>query len=300
MNTKIKKHVGQITHSYKVKSLPVRIRNGFKKVSLKQPTVSIISNQHGEKFKILQFHKNSTSESVRIREIYHKVQSMVNIPEIIYESDHKLIAKYIVGNFPDFSDTKFLSTVATQLGTLHSSTMYLAKTNRLKKKVLEDIEHLQTKAVLDKKQAHDLNRFIEKELPQKCYFSATYADHNKGNFILDSEDKVHLIDLGSFQDSIPLEMHFTYGPFSTIKNNDCFKSIYREFVPNEKVQHLDRILLCCRILSGLRSNAQMLEYSSWAGIHGKLFHSIDYRLKRAKIKNIKNLLTNLAAFKFIK
>lgn len=231
-----------------------------------------------KKFKLLLAEKNYEYQLENIFKINQMITNLNISPKIVLKNEKFLLIEYCDGKFPSFQDKYFVEKVAIYFGKMHKINTSIEK----KEKKISEIEH---KKEIFKCYNLDYEKIISilyKKLPNNLNKSFTYADHNQGNYIINT-NSLKLIDLGSFANSQIQDLHLLVSEMYSIIDKNLFWQKYLEINNNRFI--IDNI-----------SSLQLLAYSlnfiyNQYRIEKSPFY--DLRVKYHKKQNLLNLVNKI-------
>jgi hypothetical protein len=281
--------VGKKFSETAIKRFHIRIRNHLKKQENRQPVVFRLKLENGIIFKLLKSKQSDNFELKRISENISKIKDLHIAPKIVQNNINSLLVEYIEGVFPNPEDNSFCLDLASIFAKLHNVDSSLKDTSITKHNCQKDIDFLYSSKLINKLEADKLNRILDDLLPEKMVYGISYTDHNMGNFIYDKNGKLWLIDLGSFQSELPLDMYLPHGRLKNIVASTEFENEYISNGGYSQIFEHQKILKVIASIRAAAMNKMILSSEFWSGL-GKLIPILDFRLIQARSKNLKKTI----------
>ena len=279
-----------------IKRWTVRYRNALKKPDIRQPTVFFVRGSSGKNYKLLHSPARSVLEIERISTLHQKIGGVVSAPKIIWMDPSNILAEFIEGDFSDLTDKSMLSQLGENFGLMHKFSSVEKSTVKIVEDRMSDLEYLCKKKLIDRHLETKASSFIEKFMPNKLLFGLSYTDHNTSNFVTDHNGRLHLIDLGSFQENVPLDQHLAISGLKVVLDSPYFCEPYLAAGGKKIIFENKNLFFVVNQVKSMADNAKILESDWWGDGLGRLVPHLDFRLVRARKKNITTLQSRLRNF----
>lgn len=212
-----------INSNYKIKSLK-NWRSFIRKRMLKQYPITpypykISANDNNFKLLVCE-----NGYEFQIQDIINNLKFIKNselFPKIIFNNDKFIIVEYVDGDFPNFNDKFFANYIAETFAYFHTINLNFKKSDIIfnyyysNKNIFEKFEI----------NLNEIEKILFKYLPKDVLYSFSYVDHNRGNYIVTSQNKIKLIDLGSYLSESILDVNLLSSEmFKTLDQNEFWKS----------------------------------------------------------------------------
>ena len=212
-----------INSNYSIKSLK-NWRSFIRKRVLKQYPITpypykITSNNKNYKLLVCE-----NGYEFQIKDIVNNLKFIQNsdlFPKIILNSEKFILVEYVDGNFPNFKDKFFANYIAQTFAYFHKINLNSKKSDIIlnyyynNKNIFEIFEI----------NLNEIENILSRYLPNDLLYSFSYVDHNRGNYIVASQNEIKLIDLGSYLSDSILDVNLLSSVmFKTLDQNEFWKS----------------------------------------------------------------------------
>ena len=276
------KIIGSDYDSSPLKPLSKRIKQRLKMPRHRQPVVSLIVAQTGEKYKLLSVSEKNKEKVKRIQENAAILMDMDFVPRILFMDDHHILMEFVEGQVPDLQAKEFVIAFARNLAHVHNEDTGVLPAEEFNEEIRNDLSYLVNENALTGEVAQEILEKMMALQPEEIRTSMVYGDLKASNFVF-NQDKLFFVDLGSFQSNRVTGL-FLFGSklFSNI-DKGLFKESYYEAGGNED-------LFKAETYFSIASYIQMSAYQLRTR-HKHPFY--DWRRKRARRDKAERLLEEL-------
>jgi hypothetical protein len=274
----------QLDDDFKIKPLKkitVRIRKLYQQKKYKTPNPFLITTTKSKKYKALIGPSYLNHQFETMVFIQDKLKKLELSPEIISSGDGFLIAEYLDGNVPIPNDEYFVTSFSKIFAKIHNIDTSTFNTNQIR----IDAVNIINKFIQDHKIKSNILKILEKKLPAYLSKGITYADHNINNYLW-CNNKLKLIDFGSFQKNVPLDFNLSGSVLFNLMNEANFWKSYLKEGGLESVFINRKIAKILGFLFAIDYNYQRYKDVPF----------FDFRLKNARKINVKSQLKMLKSY----
>jgi hypothetical protein len=192
-----------------LKTLGLRARNALKPWLIRQPRRAMswrIRSGDGRSYKLLRYHRGSADRHQRTRDLLGRLTSHPAVPALAWSDERHLLVTWVDGATPRMDDPHFARRLGEALARLYRADLH----DRPRPKALEPfVAHLHELAD-SRRLPHDApDRFAERLedwLPESIPCGLLCGDQTLANFVLAADGSLFMIDPGSFQAGLPVDL----------------------------------------------------------------------------------------------
>ena len=224
----IQEIIGTDYRSINLKPLGKRLRNRRMIAERRQPSVVLIVTSDKRKYKLLEVDDSNNSRFLRIREMLDVLSGLDFVPSIMWTDERRILAEYIDGECADFRKERFAREIGKHLAKLHSLNVGTTDVDDYYSRIVTNLEYLASKKAFSLEMMLRVSDKLNELRPDVLRTSMVYANmHNGRNYVFTNDNRLYLIDLGSFQeDRVTDDVLFGYRLFKALDVKTFWESYF--------------------------------------------------------------------------
>ena len=270
-----------------LKPIRLRIRNGLKPWLIAQPQRAmshLVTTQDGRRYKLLVFGRSIRDRHALIEGRLRALADHPCVPALLWSDPSHLLVEWVEGTTPRADDPHFARCLGEAFAELYRVRFTPRNRGDVVAEACEHARRLSESRRLPARSEASLAARLEASLPESVPASMLCGDQNLANFVLDPEGSLHMIDPGSFQSNLPIDIFLIGGSLYQRIDRDSFHEGYahaggidfpfQHLEPLALIQLVRHCALQCRVLD----QTSLLEARRRRNLRG----SIDEELARVR------------------
>jgi hypothetical protein len=212
-----------------LKPIGLRLRNGLKPWLIRQPQRAmshLVTTAEGRHHKLLVFGRSIRNRHALIEERLRALAEHPSVPALLWRDESHLLVEWVEGTTPRADDSHFARRLGEALAELYRVGFALRDRSDVVADACSDAAELAASGHLPETVGPRLEERLETSLPESVPTSMLCGDQNLANFILDADGSLHMIDPGSFQWHLPIDIFLMGGSLYQQIDHDAFHEAY--------------------------------------------------------------------------
>jgi len=210
-----------------LKSVGLRARNLLKPWLIRQPRRSmacVVHGPDGRRYKLLPRLRPEQLQS--LAETLRLLAPLDAVPNLLWADSRDLLVEWVDGSPPDLAAPSFPVRLGEVFAALHRIGRREAPVDELLEAARADAERLRRGGHLSAALADAIPARLAGELPDRIPQAMLYRDQTRANFLVDDRGDIHLIDLGSFQADLPVDLFLAGSEVYEAIDQAAFREAY--------------------------------------------------------------------------
>lgn len=212
-----------------LKPLGLRARNALKPWLIRQPQRAMsyrIETSGGRRLKLLHFARSIADRRAVIEERLRALACLDCVPALVWSDPANLVIEWAGGRTPDARDPRFAPRLAEAFAALYRIGFEEQTRDALVSGLLDLTRPLFESERLPPACESRLGERLASLLPGRVPTGMLCGDQSLANFVLSDEGALWMIDPGSFQPGLPIDIFFVGGGLYERIDRDAFHECY--------------------------------------------------------------------------
>lgn len=212
-----------------LKSAGLRVRNALKPWLIRQPPRGmswLLTTRDGRRYKLLRYPRRIRDRRAQVEQRLRALSAHPSVPALVWSDDRHLLVEWSEGATPRPDDPHF----GRRLGEAFAELYRVECEERPRGDVLEPFlaraRDLEDHERLAAGSAERLADRLAAELPERVPTSMLCGDQTMANFLLDADGSLYMIDPGSFQSGLPIDLFLLGGGLYDCIDREAFHEGY--------------------------------------------------------------------------
>jgi hypothetical protein len=192
-----------------LKPIGLRARNTLKPWLIRQPQRAMserLTTRDGRDFKLLRYAPSILDRRDRAAHVLGMLSKHPSVPRLVWSDERNLLVEWIEGSVPRADDAHF----ARRLGEAFAE-LYRVGSQAVSRaqSVAPFLDHLRDLMAAERLPGGSDARFaaqLDSALPETVPTGMLCGDQTLANFVLDEDGSLYMIDPGSFQTGLPVDL----------------------------------------------------------------------------------------------
>lgn len=192
-----------------LKPRSLRVRNALKPWPIRQPQRAMsyrIDTSDGRRLKLLRFGRSMAARHALLEERLRRLASLDCVPTLVWSDATSLVTEWIEGQAPSFEDPNFARRLAEIFAELYRFNLEERSRDEVVSDLLDSTRSLFAESRLPEACQHRLEARLTRELPERVPSGTLCGDQTLDNFILAEDGTLSIIDPGSLQERLPIDI----------------------------------------------------------------------------------------------
>ncbi len=192
-----------------LKPLRLRVRNALKPWPIRQPQRAMsyrIETSDGRRLKLLRFGRSMEARHALLEERLRGLASLDCIPTLVWSDATSLVTEWVEGRAPSAADPHFARRLAEIFAELYRASLEERSRDEVVLDLLTATRSLFAAKHLPSSYQGRLDARLRSELPERVPSGTLCGDQTLDNFILGADGALSIIDPGSLQEKLPIDI----------------------------------------------------------------------------------------------
>jgi len=192
-----------------LKPMSLRLRNALKPWPIRQPQRAMsyrIEASDGRRLKLLRFGRSMAERHAVLEQRLRRLASLDCIPTLVWSDEASLVTEWVEGEAPSVEDPHFARRLAEIFAELYRADLEERSRDAIVSDLIDSTDSLFAGSRLPIACRQRLETRLTSELPERIPSSTLCGDQTLDNFILAADGTLSIIDPGSLQERLPIDI----------------------------------------------------------------------------------------------
>lgn len=192
-----------------LKSPGLRARNALKPWLIRQPPRGMswqLTTRDGRRYKLLRYPRSVRDRREQVERRLRALSAHPAVPALLWSDDRHLLVEWSEGVTPRPEDPHFGRRLGEAFAELYRVDFQERPLDEVLEPFLAWTQELEESGHLGAGSAARMAARLASELPERVPTSMLCGDQTMANFLLDADGSLYMIDPGSFQSGLPVDL----------------------------------------------------------------------------------------------